>query len=359
MKRKRITIKDVAAHAGVSHQTVSRVLNAKDGVSEDTRCRVQEAITELGYHPNLAARGLSKQRTYCIGLVVPYSPDYLFSDPHLLQFICGVDHIASQRGFNLLLSTSQDGHPTPTLKATPQENLSAYERLVRAVHVDGVIVVETIASHTGIELLDSHGYPWVTLGYGIGRRASQAVHADDRGGARQATMHLLSLGHRRIGVISGPVHGLVAIEERLAGCRQALEDHDLALDPKLLVHGDYTLRSGYQAAQLLMAVQPPPTAIFALNDRMALGAIRYLSAHGWRVPEDISVVGFDDIPFDDIPIAEVFDPSLTTVRQPALEMGHQAARLLFDLIEGHAPATEPIVLPTELVVRSSTGPPAS
>lgn len=344
MRRKRITIQDVAERAAVSRQTVSRVLNSKGEVSVETRQRVERAIADLGYHPNPAAQRLSSNsRSNTIGLIIPYSPSYLYSDPHLLQFLCGVDQIAGQRGFNLLLSTSQQLH-----NDNAEADLSAYERMVHSAYIDGAIVVEAIVSEAGIALLEQFDYPWVTLGYGLKGRKPHAVHADDRGGARQALMHLLSLGHRRIGIIAGPAE-MFAVEERLQGCRLALEDHTLALDADLVVRGDYTPRSGYEGAQLLMVGDNKPTAIFALNDRMAMGAMRYLRDQGIRIPEEVSVVGFDDISF-----VEECDPSLTTVRQPALEMGHQAARLLLDLIEGYETAMQPIVLPTELVVRNST-----
>ena len=346
MKRKSVTIKDVAAEAGVSRQTVSRVLNDKGEVAADTRERILQIMDELGYYPNPAARGLSGQRTYNIGLIIPYSAAYLFSDPHLLQFFCGVDQIAGQRGFNLLFSTSRTDNV-----AESAADISAYERLLRSGYVDGIIVVETIASEKGRALLERYGYPWVTLGYGLNGKERYAVHADDRGGARQAMMHLLSLGHRRIGVIGGPQQGLVATEERLSGCRQALADHNLTLDETLLIWGDYTSESGYRAAAQLLDAPNPPTAIFALSDRMAIGVLRCLRERRISVPGAFSVVGFDDIP-----LAAEFTPTLTTVRQPALEMGQQAARLLLDVVEGYNITLDPISLPTELVVRDSTGP---
>lgn len=358
MNRKRVTIQDVAAAAGVSRQTISRVLNDKSDVSDETRQRVQAAMETLNYRPSLAARGLPQRRTYIIGLIIPYSPENFFSDPHLLRFMSGVDQIASRRGYNLLLATNQEGDE---LSETP--GLSAYKRLLQTGYVDGVIVVETLAGQAGKQILKSYACPWITLGYELfrdaagevtqpKRRVAPVVHADDRGGARLAMMHLLSLGHQHIGIIRGQERSIMAIDERMAGCEQALADHNLALNPAYIVCGDLTMDSGAAAAQQLLALPVPPTAIFALNDRMAVGAIRHLQARGWRVPEDVSVIGFDDA----TPIAEMCTPPLTTIRQPSLEMGHQAARLLFELIEDQIAATQPVVLPTELVVRNSTGP---
>ncbi len=343
MKRKRTTINDVADVAGVSRQTVSRVLNGKGDVAEETRQRVQEAIDSLNYHPNLAARSLTNHRTHTIGLVIPYTPDYFFYDPHLMAFMCGVDQVAIQRNYNLLLSTQQT--------TDAESRLQAYERLIQAGYVDGVVVVEVLGGQAGLALLDEHELPWVALGYGLESEPSRAVHADDRGGARQATMHLLSLGHRRIGVIRHHDDSLTAIEERLEGCRQALAEHGLALEPSLIASGDLTSAGGRSAAAQLMETAAPPTAIFALNDRMGIGAIQYLHDQGVRVPDEVSVVGFDDVP-----ISHICNPPLTTVRQPSLELGQQAGRLLFDIIESQEPPGGAVVLPTELIVRGSTGP---
>ena len=346
---KRVTIKDVAKETGVSRQTVSRVINNRSGVAGDTRARVKTAIQQLGYQPNPAARSLTQHRTNTIGLIIPYSPDYLFADPHLMSFMCGVDEIAIQRNHNLLLSTAQKKTQEEQLSAQ-EESLSAFQRLALSGYADGVVVVETLESRAGTQLLRERNISWVTLGYGNENESSQVVHADDRGGARQATMHLLSLGHKRIGVISGQKKSLMAVEERLAGYQQALQDLNLPLNEKLIIPGDWSPESGAKAAAELMQQPSPPSAIFALNDRMAFGALQYLQANGYQVPKDISLVGFDDIS-----IAQMSHPMLTTVKQPALEMGKQAARLLFELIENNTLLSAPVILPTELIVRGSTG----
>ena len=348
VKHKRVTLQDVADQAGVSRQTVSRVINNKDGVADETRARIQNTISAMGYRPNLAARGLTQQRTHIIGLVIPYTPDYLFNDPHLMKQMSAVDQILGLRGYTLLLTTAV---ANGTLSDPSTRELSAFERLLEAGYVDGVILCETPFSPAGMELLKQHNYHWVILGYHLGAGDDAfAVHADDRGGARQAIMHLLSLGHQRIGIISGPEKSIRAVDERLAGCRIALEEHHLELDPALVTHGDFTMESGAEAAAQLMQQTPPPTAIFALNDRMAIGAMQYVQVQGFRVPQDISIVGFDDVP-----ISKMCNPKLTTIHQPAQEMGKQAARLLFDLIEDQSMLPQPVVLPTEEIVRDSTG----
>jgi DNA-binding LacI/PurR family transcriptional regulator len=302
----------------------------------------------MGYRPNLAARGLTQQRTHIVGLVIPYSSQYIFNDPHLLKQMSAVDQMLGLRNYTLLLTTATS--VAASADGSEQER-SAFQRLIETGYVDGVIVCETPFSSEGIALLNQHDYHWVILGYYCGEdEHAYAVHADDRGGARQAIMHLLSLGHQRIGIISGPEKSIQAVDERLTGCRIALEEHHLELNPSLVTHGDFTLASGACATAELIRRTPPPTAIFAFNDRMAVGAIQYLQQQGWHVPNDISIIGFDDVP-----TSEMCHPKLTTIRQPAQQMGKQAARLLFDLIEEQSIPPQPVVLPTELIVRDSTG----
>jgi DNA-binding LacI/PurR family transcriptional regulator len=337
--KKRATIKDVAAQAGVSYQTVSRVINNQPSVVETTRQRVEQAIAELNFRPNLAARSLPRRRSYVIGLIIPYEADYLFRDPHLLAQISGIDAEANANGYNLLLSTAGNSH----------SGLEAYERFIRNQAADGALVIETASNPAGSELLARQNYPYVVLGYDFSSPHAYFVHSDDRAGARSVTRHLLAKGHRRIGIINGPPTGAVAaLEQRLIGYQEALAEIDLPYDPALMVCGNYTRPSGQTATAALLAQPDPPTAIFAFNDRMAMGAIRAVHTAGLRVPEDVAVVGFDNIP-----TAADFSPALTTVSQPARQMGQTAAQLLFELIAGKAAARREIVLAAELIVRQS------
>jgi DNA-binding LacI/PurR family transcriptional regulator len=337
--KKRVTIKDVAAQAGVSYQTVSRVINNQANVNEGTRNRVLQAIDALNFRPNLAARSLPQRRSFIIGLIIPYDADYLFRDPHLLAQISGIDSEANARGYNVLLSTAGNSNSA----------LEAYERFVRNQVADGALVIETAAGKLGGQMLARQDYPFVGLGYSEATSCPYSVHADDRAGAMAAIRHLLDKGHRRIGIINGPSSGaVVATGERLIGYQLALSEAGIAYDPILMVYGDYTRPSGQVATEQLLALPQPPTAIFALNDRMALGAIRSLHAAGLRVPEDVAVIGFDDIP-----TAADFSPALTTVRQPGKEVGQMAAQMLFSLIAGD-PITQPeVVLPAEVIIRQS------
>jgi len=326
----RITIRQVAEHAGVSYQTVSRVINDKAEVTEETRARVLASIKALNYHPSQAARALSRQRTSVIGVVIPFDPDFLFNDPHMLWILHGIDRELTLHDYSLLLCTSRYS----------DDPISAYQRLLNERLVDGVIVDGTYGE-AGIRLLVERGYPVVVTGYcgnGI-----PCVHPDDEGGAYNLAQHLIALGHRRIGVIDGPE------PSRWRGFERACRDAGLDHDPHLVVHGDHTLRSGYEAVTSLMQQPEPPTAIFAFDDKMAIGAMRWLREHGYAIPTDISVTGFDDMP-----TADLFDVPLTTVNLCSADLGQRAASLLISLIEGHAPGTAEIVLPTRMVVRQST-----
>lgn len=342
------TIYDVAKRAGVSTATVSKVLSNTPYVSEATRAKVLQAVAELGYVPSLAARGLTKARTYLLALVIPYTSDYLYSDPHLLELIRGIEQETKAREYQLLLSTADRkiaGARAVESAAEP------YHRAVRSQYADGVIVVASSAFGGETPPPLAQQLPTVGIGYhALGGR--HTVHSDDRSGAAAATRHLLALGHRRIGVINA-VPQITALVRRLEGHRLALAEAGVPWDPALMVWGDFSDDSGYRAVETLLALPDRPSALFAFNDRMAMGAIKRLRDAGLRVPEDVAVVGFDDIP-----AAALFDPPLTTVRQPAQEMGATAARLLFDLIEGRPVDVEEVVLPTELVVRRSSSPTA-
>jgi DNA-binding LacI/PurR family transcriptional regulator len=337
------TIRDVAAQAGVSIQTVSRVLNDKAEVTDATRKRVQSVIQSLHYRPNLAARGLPQRRTYVLGVLVSFASDRALADPFVMEFIRGLDHEAGEHDYSLLLCT-----PRPSGEAG-----LAIERVLRSHYVDGLVAIGA-----GAWLGDQHaprdiGVPLIGLGYEQDWHDAPVVHADDRGGASAALRHLLQLGHTRIGIIGarpGTHDRLRALEERMDGIADALGESGAAAATRTLAMGDLSVGGGYQAAAELLASGRKPTAIFALNDQMAIGASRYLREQGLRIPDDCSIVGFDDIP-----AAALHAPPLTTVRQPAFEMGRTAAGLLFGLLSRpiSKPASESI-LPAELVVRASS-----
>ncbi|HEX2914074.1 MAG TPA: LacI family DNA-binding transcriptional regulator [Chloroflexia bacterium] len=340
----KVTIYEVAAEAGVSISTVSKVLSSSHRVNETTREKVLDAVKRLNYIPSLAARGIASGRTSIIGLVIPFTPIQLLNDPHLQANICGIEEALNERDYALLTATASKEH----------EPSSSYERLLRSLYIEGAVVMET-QEYKSRELhrqLSQQRYPWVVLGYPVGMVPCYCVHADDLQGAQSMTEYLINLGHRRIGVIHVE-RGAYGFEERLRGYHQMLNHYGIPFDENLVVHcSDWTSEEAYKIAPKILERSDRPSAIFALNDRMALGIIQWAREHGLRVPEDLSVVGFDDIP-----AAASNQLALTTIRQPSITMGHEAIKLLFNLLEGNTSSSR-VVVGTELKVRASSGPPA-
>ncbi|MBC8162451.1 MAG: LacI family DNA-binding transcriptional regulator [Roseiflexaceae bacterium] len=330
------TIDDIASMAGVSAATVSKVINNRPYVSAEKRATIERVIAETGFVPSQRARGLSKRRSFILGLLIPYTSDQLFSDPHLLECVRGIESEVNAREYNLLLSTAR----------APSEAASACVRLLRTDVIDGAIVLETHDLHQFSAMLGQRTGPLVFIGYPQAA-AIPAVHADDYGGALAAMRHLLGAGHRRIGIISSHLRPF-AIEERMRGVADALAEAGLMNDPALVALGDFSPESGEAAARALLGLADQPTAIFSLNDRMALGAMRAAAALGLHIPADLSLVGFDDVA-----LAALATPQLTTVRQPGFALGAAAARLVFGLLDG-VPLSASPVIPTELIVRGST-----
>lgn len=330
-------IYDVARLANVSTTTVSKVLSDTPYVSTQTKQRVLDAMHELHYSPSLAARGLTHNHTYVLGLIIPHEPDFSFKDPFLLEIIHGVESVASQNDYNVLLSMSKQS-----------DKRASYDRFLRTGYVDGVITVETLKGELDEQELVKSAIPRVSAGYREDQQNFKSVHCADRQGGYEITKHLLALGHRRIGVISGPTNFIGAVEERLQGAIMAMAEYGIELTDDLVSYGDFSIESGSAAIEALLYRRQRPTAIFAMNDRMALGAIIKARTVGLHVPDDLSVVGFDDLP-----LTFAIEPPLTTVRQFPVEMGRIATQRLFSLIHHEVIQFESVVVPVELVVRGS------
>lgn len=333
------TIDEVAERAGVARGTVSKVLTGTYYVSQRTREKVMRAAEELGYRPNLAARALSKGRTFVVGLLIPYDPDQLFADPHLLDLIRGVESAANERDYNVLLSTAH----------RPNDPTSAYSRVLRSHYVDGMIVIEGPNMGLVIDHLRDQPSPWVVSGYVADIDQAFCVHADDHAITGTLAEHLLALGHTQIGVISSDPRP-ISFDERLRGFADTVKARGLHENALSVTYGDMSVESGHAAAARIWDTAPRPTAIWALNDRMALGALQWAQQQGLRVPEDISIAGFDDIA-----AAALSNPPLTTVRLPSHREGQEAIALLFQMMDGIDAPSE-ILVPTDLIVRKSTGP---
>jgi DNA-binding LacI/PurR family transcriptional regulator len=333
----RPTIKDVAARAGVSRQTVSRVVNDKGEVSDGTRARVLAAIDELGYRPNAAARSMVVGRTCTLGCISPSLTDYTFA--HIID---SAQAEARRLGYFVLTGSAPSVEDVEPLLE---------EMLHR--QVDGLMVLNPRADaryryflplmEKGMAVLYLNSTP-------RGERVS-SIHCDDRRGGYEATRYLIELGHRAIATILGPGNE-EASADRFAGYQQALAEADLLCEPDFSVRGDWSATSGHEAAHGLLATGRPFSAIFAQNDQMAVGAIRALREAGRQLPDDVSIIGFDDIP-----LASYVDPPLTTLRQPMRETGRQAARLLVETIQNPGREPEEMTIPACLVERASCAPP--
>ncbi|MCL5075695.1 MAG: LacI family transcriptional regulator [Chloroflexi bacterium] len=336
-----VTIKDVAAQAGVSYQTVSRVINNKPEVAAETRQKVLQVIKELDYQPNVLAGSLRRRETLTIALIIPDT-----FNPFFAEVAKGVEETGFQFGYSLVLCHSD---------YDAQKELR-YVHVLRSKRVDGVILIPSSPASEALQVLLKHKIPVVLADRKPMDMASEVdtVTADNTQGARAATEHLIRLGHRRIAFIARPFP-MTHSAGRLHGYRLALEQHGLPFVEEMVVHGGFRYPAGEEAMQHLLSLKPPITAVLAYNDIMAIGALKAISDRGLSVPRDISVVGFDDIP-----PAAYTDPPLTTVAMPKVEMGRIAAQRLMQMVDsGPGAEKKDIVLETHLVVRGSTAPPPS
>lgn len=326
----RPTIEEVAALAGVSRSTVSRVVNGSSSVSPEALAAVQQAIAALNFAPNRAARSLASRQTHAIGLVVPEDTTRFFGDPFLASVVAGISDRLSDSDYILNLLIASDD---PDGKMT---------RFVRNGGVDAAIIVSHHASDSFIERI-AESVPVVFGGRPLRVRDSDiVVDVDNVAAARDAVQHLLALGRRRIATITGSMSMSVSVDRR-DGFRAALAD--AGLQPAGEADGDFSEQGGAVAARRLLAQDPRPDALFVASDLMARGALEVLREAGLRVPDDVAIVAFDDSP-----LAVAAD--LTSVRQPMAEQGKMLAGMVIDLLAGRAPAALTI-LPTELIVRGS------
>jgi DNA-binding LacI/PurR family transcriptional regulator len=333
-----VTIQRVAREAGVSTMTVSRVLNARPDVSPETRRRVQQVIERLSYQPNAIARSLVSRRTRTLGLITADFGDYFFT-----EVISGAEVEARQHGYFFMLGSTERN-----LQDEPE-----YIRLLTERHVEGILFARPSTEPNNRHLVEllRKGVPVVTTAYHLPRAVLTVVDVDNVDGAQQATQFLFELGHEHIAMITGP-SSWKSVKDRSQGYRLALKANGIASNPALVAEGDWSYQSGYAAIQKLLAHGKGFSAVFAQNDQMAIGAMRALRESGRRIPEDISVVGYDDIP-----AAEFSDPPLSTIRQPMRQVGATATRLLIEAIENpDGKRGEQVLLKTELVRRGSTVP---
>ena len=340
----KLTLEEIAALAGVSRATVSRVVNNHLKVRADLRERVLKVISENGYFPDTVARSLashrtfSRQRSYIISLVIQETTQILFTDPYFALLIQGIAEACNQNNHILtlvLFHVMKDGEEFPS-------------HLLQNRIFDAAIITTARMDDMLITHLIDNQIPFVVVGSHSDARVS-SVDVDNQIGAHDVVAHLISLGRRRIAMITGPANNFAA-EQRKQGYLQALRDHNLPVESGLIQTGSFSEQSGYECMQQLILLNPD--AVFAASDVMASGALRAMREAGVRVPDQIAVVGYDDLP-----LAAVTDPPLTTVFQPIKQIGTQAVSTLIDVLEKGPEPTRRAVLNTRLVIRKSSGAP--
>jgi DNA-binding LacI/PurR family transcriptional regulator len=331
MPRTRPTIHDVARQAGVSHQTVSRVINGSDGVLPETRALVETAIGELGYRPSAIARSMARGKTHTLACISPNLTDYTFA-----SVIEGAEVEARQHDFFLLSSSASD----------PDAFRALVDELVGHRRVDGLIVINPYSDKRFEHIPEN--FPVVFIGAQSHEQNISSVCLDDEKVAYEATQHLISLGHKNIALITGP-HEEDCSQDRTAGYRRALHEAGIQFDNTKVIEGDWSASSGQNALLSFVKNGNIPTAVFAQNDRMAMGVLRAARDVNLKVPSQLAVIGVDDMP-----LSSYFDPPLTTMRQDMPLIGQEATRMLLDIIQKKNTDLREVKLPAQLVVRQST-----
>ena len=339
MARKRVTIRDVADRAGVSPTTVSFVLNDVQGpnLRDETRQRVLEAARELGYVPSAAARSLVSGQTSTIGLVI-FDAAQIPVDGFLPQMLYSLNTVSRDGGFRVLMEPIED-----------IRRPEAYLDLVHSRQIDGLIVLNRRAKDRQLLQLIESGFPVVLIGR-LDHPSACYVGTDDIGLSCKATEHLLGLGHELIAHISYAPSSYLGARARLIGYRQALKQAGVPYDESLVRFADHSAESGYHETGPLLDLSPRPTALFAGNDTIAFGAMAAIHERGLRIPEDIAIVGYDDLPN-----ARYAIPPLTTIWSKPLQVGRRAGEMLISLIQGEEPEDAQLVIRGELVIRESCG----
>ena len=333
----KLTLEDVGRLAGVSRSTVSRVINNHPHVREVVRKRVQETIKSTDYHANAAARALVTQRSWMIGVVLPRTVHSFFTDPYFPRLIQGIAQACNQLNYTLSLF----------LISSKEDEEKIFPRISRRGSLDGILFQSDQIGDQLIERLAGSNVPMVIIGRPFHNDNINYINIDNINSAFMAVDHLIKLGYKRIGAITGPSNTTVGID-RKEGYINALKNGGRLIDESLIAEGDFSEASGYKQMQKILAAKPD--AIFAASDLMAIGAMRAVRDAGLSIPDDIAFIGFDDLP-----LSAPVDPPLTTVHQPVFEFGFKAVEFLIDLIEDGTKPSNHIIMDTELIIRKSCG----
>jgi len=332
------TLQDVAQKAGVSTATVSKVLSNTPYFTEATRSKVMAAAKQLGYRPNLAARALSSGKTHTLAVVFPHIYDTIFKDPLVMQILEGIESVATANSYNLLLSTP---------RLTDGDLDEPYYQLIQSGFVEGVITIDNVPTASAARGATENGLPTIVIGL---HDSQFSVRNDDEYGGQLQMQHMCELGHRKIGIIAIATHLNMAVNVRLQGMCTIADQYGVDFDALPIAYGDFSEPSGAQAAHALLDAHPQLTALICLNDRMALGAIRAVRERGLRIPDDLTIIGYDDIP-----TAAVYSPPLTTINQHAVQLGEHAVMMLFDVLNDNTPT--PVVIAPSLQIRGTSAQP--
>ena len=331
-----MNLEEIARLSHKSRSTVSRVINNDPHVSDETRTQVMDVVRRLNFHPNAAARSLAAGRTRVLGLVIPTGVSSLFTDPYFPLLVQGVATACNAHDHSVMLWLAE-----------PEYERRTIGKVMHAGLIDGVILASVLTGDPLLQALTEGDLPFVLVGRQPGNDRLNFVDVDNINSAREAVMHLLRQGRRRVATITGLLNTTVGIDRR-DGYLAALRQRSLPSNPELIIESDFTEAGGYAAMQRLLPCHPD--AVFVASDMMAMGALRALREAGRRVPQDVAVVGFDDMPF-----AERADPPLSTMRQPVQRTGVVAAETLMDLIDNPEAQPRRILMPTELIIRDSCG----
>lgn len=334
------TIKDVAKLAGVSPSTVSRVIADNRRISPATKERVKKLMTELDYHPNMIARSLIKRTSHTLGLILSRSTDSAFSNPFFSEIIRGISAVTQSYHYSLMLATAEDY----------AKEAKQCLRMVTEKRVDGILLLASRVNDELIPELIKNNYPFVVVGRAPEINKCYSVNNDNIRAAYSAVRHLFNLGHQRIALLNGPEE-YIFCQDRYEGYRFAFREFGIENDPLLVKKGCFSQDDGYRLTLELLNLSLPPTAIFAVDDLMALGAYKAIKEKKLRIPDDIAVVGFNDDP-----LASVIEPNLTTVRIPIYEMGVAASTMIIDLLQNQEVFPAQKILSSELIIRDSCGP---
>lgn len=329
----KITISDIAAKAKVSKMTVSRVLSGKGHVAEETAERIKKIMEDLNFQPNLIARSLSSQKSMTIGIAIPKTAQ-LFLDNYIAQVISGITDIAQKNDYHIML-----------IPYSPHSNV--YLNIARSNLIDGMILLKSKTDDSNIDVLATYDFPFILVSNKKNHEKVNYVDTENIQGAEHAVKYLYNKGHRKIAFLAGSMDETNS-KDRLNGYKSALMELNLEFKEEYVLYCDFDRDKAYQKTGLLLSLQDRPTAIFCSDDYMALGVLARLKENNLKVPEDIAIIGFDDIE-----VSSVIEPSLTTIKQPMYELGTQAANILLNLINGSLKTPIHKFLKTELIIRNS------